>query len=368
MAHRKDAERDVTVRIAGVGSGGARVVDAVRVSGAQGVGRVLIDCDRTALGRLRARKRILVGRDFCQGLGSGGDGESAAEAAKRDLSTILSALCPADAVFVVACMGKGFGSEAAHLICSEVRKTGSFVGLVAVQPFEFEGGEVVRRALAETRSAISCADTVILVANSVAARTLGDDLALEPLLTKVNEHASEAIRGLVCLLVRRRAMSIGLGDIRAKLSGCFATIGCGKSSGSKSILKAFTNAVTSSLLVPEDCETASSLLVSIASRKELHVDRLRESCDFVAGRLGAERVFFGFTSDPELGRAVSVTVVAGSEKLPCGWLSGGMRYIAVGRSSAPRGIFAEMAPTIHNGEDLDVPTYIRHPELVKSGT
>jgi len=91
VAHRKDAERDVTVRIAGVGSGGARVVDAVRVSGAQGVGRVLIDCDRTALGRLRARKRILVGRDFCQGLGSGGDGESAAEAAKRDLSTILSA-------------------------------------------------------------------------------------------------------------------------------------------------------------------------------------------------------------------------------------------------------------------------------------
>lgn len=365
---RRGTDRDVTVKIAGVGSGGARVVDAVRVSGMAGASRALIDCDRTVLGELRARRRVLVGRDFCRGLESGGGKESVWQVAKKDMSSVVSALCPADAVFVVACMGKGFGSQAARLICGEVRKTGSFVGLVAVQPFEFEGSEVVGRAMDETRAAISCADTVVLLANSVAGRALGEKLALEQLLSKVNEHAAEAIRGLACLLVRRRAMSIGLGDIRAKLSGRFATMGCGKATGSRAVLKAFTNAVTSSLLAPEDCETAGSLLVSIASKKELQVDQLRDSCDFIAGRAGGERVFFGFTSDPELGRAVSVTVLAGSERFPCGWLSAGMRHVAVGGGAAPRGMFTEMAPTLHNGEDLDVPTYIRHPELVKGGT
>ena len=263
-----------------------------------------------------------MGRDFCGGLGTGGSKESAWHVAKKDMSAILSAVCPADAVFVVACMGKGFGSQAAQLICGEVRKTGSFVGLVAVQPFEFEGSEVVGRAVEETRGAISSADTVIVLANSVGARTLGEKLALEQLLAKVNEHVAEAVRGLTCLLVRRRAMSIGLGEIRGKLSGCFAAMGCGKASGSRSILKAFTNAVTSSLLVPEDCETADSLLVSVASKKELQVEHLRESCDFIAGRVGGERVSFGFTCDPELGRMVSVTVLAGSERFPCGWISG----------------------------------------------
>jgi len=362
---RRVSERNVTVKIVGVGSGGARVVDAVRVSGVPGASRILIDCDRTVLGSLRARRRVLVGRDFCGGLGTGGSKESAWHVAKKDMSAILSAVCPADAVFVIACMGKGFGSQAAQLICGEVRKTGSFVGLVAVQPFEFEGREVVSRAVEETRGAISSADTVIVLANSVGARTLGEKLALEQLLDKVNEHVAEAVRGLVCLLVRRQAMSIGLGEIRGKLSGCFAAMGCGKASGSRSILKAFTNAVTSSLLVPEDCETANSLLVSVASKKELQVEHLREACDFIAGRVGGERVFFGFTCDPELGRTVSVTVLAGSERFPCGWLSGGMRHLAASRPSAPRGMFAEMAPTLHNGEDLDVPTYIRHPELVK---
>ncbi len=360
--------RNVILKLVGVGSGGCRVVDSVRVSGVPGAGRVLIDCDRTVLTSLRARKPMLVGREICNGLGSGGRVDATSRAIERSMKDVMSAICPADAAFVVACMGKGFGSGAAEVVCREVRKTGCFVVMVAVQPFEFEGPGVLERAVECTRAANSSADCVVVVPNSVSARGVGERLALERLIGKINEFTGEALRALACLLVRRRAMSIGLSEVRAKLGGCYAALGYGKATGSRPILKAFTSAITSSLLVQEDCEAASGFLVSIASKKKLQLDEIREACDFIGMRLGAGNVDFGFSSDPELGRGVSVTVLAGSERFPYGWLSSELRHLVTGRAGAPRGAFAETAPTLYEGEDLDVPTFLRHPELMEGGT
>ena len=135
--NRRGAGR--TVRVVGVGGGGANAVDAMIRAGLKGVDYVTVNTDFRALNRSSARTKIAIGRSTTFGLGAGGDVRVGDSAAREAAEAIGQALTGSDLVVIVAALGGGTGSGAAPVVAELARGQGALTVAVVTTPFAFEG-------------------------------------------------------------------------------------------------------------------------------------------------------------------------------------------------------------------------------------
>ncbi|MBO7465104.1 MAG: hypothetical protein J6T56_04545, partial [Bacteroidales bacterium] len=100
------------------------------------------------------------------GLGAGNNPAKAESEAEKKITEIRGLLADSPKVlFVVSCMGGGFGTGAAPVIARESRKMGITTVGIATMPFDFEGEPKREQAFAGVRNMSKQTDALFLFNN-----------------------------------------------------------------------------------------------------------------------------------------------------------------------------------------------------------
>ena len=389
------------IKVVGVGGAGLAILEHLAAEGA-----VLSDCvamhtDAKALLASSAAQKVQLGREAASGLGAGGDPNVGQAAARESGSDIAAACSGAQLVVVCAGLGGGTASGAAPVVAQEAKKSGALVISVVTLPFAGEGGkrgEQARAALA--RLGRHCV-AVLGFENDRMAELAPAEAPVAETFRAAGDMLAGAVRAVARMVGLPAVMPVGLDELMQAFRGADTRcqFGYGSASGSDRVREAVEQALRSPMLDGgRMLSEPGNVLVHITGDAGLTLAEvqavLRQLSRYVED---SSQILLGVATDPagsgDLGVAVmaasratgyaeyedehnepeaAVELTAESEgeggksSKPSGKRGKGGKKTEGGQTQeelpldqAMRGRFKDLDPTMVDGQDLDVPTFIR---------
>ena len=125
LEHQLLADRNVAIKLIGVGGAGSNAVDRLKMESLDRLQLAVINTDHQALSSSPVQDKILIGLSVTRGLGAGGDPELGREAAEADREKIANVVKDCDLVFLLAGMGGGTGGGAAPIVAEIAAEAGA---------------------------------------------------------------------------------------------------------------------------------------------------------------------------------------------------------------------------------------------------
>ena len=392
-----------SVKIFGVGGAGLALLE--RLSEAR-LGRaelVAVSTDAQALMNSCASRKVQLGRESTKGLGAGGDPLLGESSAKESSAEIRAECANAQVVVVCAGLGGGTGSGAAPLIAHEAQRKGAMVVAVVTMPLGGEGGKRREQAeIALARLARSC--TAILCFENDRMNELGPEGAtISDAFNAASRTLATAVVAVVRMLSLPAVLRLGIDELAHVFqgSGARCEFGCGFATGSDRVRAAVEEALRSPLLESGKLlGEAENVLVHITGDSSVKLTEVHSALRQISGQVeDSAQVMLGVGLDPEEEDIFGVVIMAcaastavrgadreddeeeteearGSEE--SSGETGAKVPKAKGRGKtsrktenaeqkqeelpldqAMRGRFKDLDPTMVDGQDLDVPTFIR---------
>ena len=389
------------IKVVGVGGAGLAILEHLAAEGA-----VLSDCvamhtDAKALLASSAAQKVQLGREAASGLGAGGDPNVGQAAARESGSDIAAACSGAQLVVVCAGLGGGTASGAAPVVAQEAKKSGALVISVVTLPFAGEGGkrgEQARAALA--RLGRHCV-AVLGFENDRMAELAPAEAPVAETFRAAGDMLAGAVRAVARMVGLPAVMPVGPDELMQAFRGADTRcqFGYGSASGSDRVREAVEQALRSPMLDGgRMLSEPGNVLVHITGDAGLTLAEvqavLRQLSRYVED---SSQILLGVATDPagsgDLGVAVmaasratgyaeyedehnepeaAVELTAESEgeggksSKPSGKRGKGGKKTEGGQTQeelpldqAMRGRFKDLDPTMVDGQDLDVPTFIR---------
>lgn len=376
----------------GVGGGGCRLAASVRAAYGEGLRVLCADTDaqplRTAAGA--GMTTVLLGGSRLSGHGTSGDAILGRLAAQDDLETLRAQMQHVRTVVILASLGGGTGGGATPEIVKALHDMGLATVCFVTRPFAFEGDARAKLADRVLPMIEENADSLVVIPQ--------DDLfsdAREELLGDAIQVSESLISAGVTLLWRlvTKPGFIQLDPERLHkmvLQGGNARFGFAAASGMDRARHAVEALKSCRLLRKGDSlSKASAVMLGILAGPDLRLaeigevmgavrDHVNKGCLVEMGTvLDAQyegRIELVALSFESWGAAVIQPVPAAKEAAPPAATEppvadafpiqpGGRRSRAKGSKlsfgATGRGKFRDVEPTLHEGQDLDVPTYIR---------
>jgi cell division protein FtsZ len=317
ISYDRDPQQTIpesSVKIIGLGGAGANMLDRAALDGMTGAEMLCINTDMRTLSSSVAGEKIQIGKNLTKGLGAGGDPELGLRAAQESETEIYDAVRGRKMIFLCVGLGGGTGSGAAPLISRIAREEGAFVVVFATMPFGFEGQR--RRDQAETtlNELAVLANALVTFDNGRMGELVLAKQGIHEAFAAADRMISESIKAVTRLVVRPGLINVGLDDLMSALrttrSRCL--FGSGIADGENRSQVALENALTSPLLDKGSLlEDAATVLVHICGGESM---TLYEVELLMQGLLkyvpDSAHVLFGAAVDPEMGDALSVTLVS----------------------------------------------------------
>ena len=410
---------DFRIKVVGVGGAGSNALDRLVLEGSVNVDLVACNTDVQALAGSMATQKIQMGRYVTRGLGAGGDPELGFSAAEESMEEIRSSLAGIPLVVVCTGLGGGTGSGAAPLIVKTAREQNSLVLVCATLPFSFEGRRRTEQAQEALRSIQQYADAVMCFENDRMGELILPEAGIHEAFAGADQIIGQSVRAIIDLINRRGLIHLGFDDLLSALrshdSRCLFGYGeavGGRGRGREALTQALRNPLMDrgSLL-----GQAANVLVNIVGGSDMTLAEVQAVMEELSQHIGEQtQLLFGAAVDPALDGRLGVTLISslGARSSSNGQMT--MPFVAsahaavmpvpVTRSSAPsvpvplatlppaeapaatvpvatvarpmaaetnlsdntvRGRFDKSEPTIIDGEDLDVPTFMRKNLKVK---
>jgi cell division protein FtsZ len=380
------------ISLVGVGGGGCTVVDAVADVLAVVPPTKAVNTDSRALAECRCVTKLEIGARHARGLGTGGDANVGNRAASDDLELIRGLFEDVALAVIAAGLGGGTGTGALPVVLNAAREAGTLTVCCVTLPFPFEGRE--RRALAERAlpALQEAADILLVVPNDRLFAFTGEAELLDA-FRSANRTLACALAGVWRLVTRPGYINLDASDLRkmAHRTEGWCTLGFGEGVGEDRGRVAVAQLLEGPLLREGAVLAgAQAILVSITGGVDLALKEVGDIMDAVSAAAPAEsHIFMGTVLDEEWGDRVTVTLVASEEWRPQAPAEepkqeegeeeapepGGDKPPAEPRkrrrrsglmqanlgldTSAGKGRFKDVEPTIMDGEDLDIPTFRR---------
>jgi len=376
-----------SICVLGVGGGGGRIVDRITALAPTGAVTAVVDTDTRALAHCTVKHRIAVGGVRTGGGGAGGDVDIGRLSIEDDRDALRPLLQEAKLVIVAAALGGGTGSGACTTLLNAAREQECRTLCVLTIPFGFEGPS--RRATAEQAlpDIQAAADAVVAVHNDRLFASVGEATVSEAFL-RADEVLATAVRALWKLVTHRGYINLTLADLLATIRGANkpCAIAFGSGTGKTRAQKAVTGILDGPLTEHgELLAGARAALVSIVGGPDLAVQEVNDMMQALSARLHADcHLVMGAVVDESARNKVMMTLVFADQwsgagrpaPLPAEPPAAGdteqkdqkrsartrKRKNAQGRLSfdeAARGRFKDVEPTMLDGEDLDIPTFVR---------
>lgn len=388
------------VKVIGLGHAGLAMLQRLAREDGAPADLVAVHTDAKAVSASPAPRKIQIGRDVAKGLGAGGDAARGRASASESLTELRAECGGAEVVILCAGLGGGTGSGAAPVVAEQAKKAGALViGLVTL-PFAAEGSK--KRELAEeclARLGRHCL-AVICFENDRMVEVSGADAPLAEALGAAAGTLSLAVRAITQMLALPAVMPVGLDELLQMFQGADvrAHFGYGMSEGPDRARAAVEEALRSPLL--EEGRLLAEpgrILLHLTGDDSLGLAELQAALRHLSPHLGpATQVHVGVATDHAADGRLGVALLActrsgfpaavpdDEEDFPAAPapaeavpeeekpLKGSGKKGKVGKKSeteqtqeelpldqAMRGRFKDLDPTMVDGQDLDIPTFIR---------
>lgn len=403
-----DVPRSQTIKIFGVGGAGVQLLDMVIGGEFTGASFAVIDTDAPSLAPSSAPVKIQLETKLLRGLGTGGDPERGRALAEEQFSTLQTACEGATVIFILAGLGGGAGSGISPVLARAAKETGALVLAFVTLPFVCEGNRRQRQAQQGLGELKAVADGVICLPNQKTFKLIDENTSVLDAFRITGGLLLESVRGVWRLLTRRGLIQIHFDDLRALVhdrhsESVFASI---ETTGPARAREVVEKLLAHPLLDEgRALAEADAVLVSLMGGKDLTMTEVNRVMEQISRQCEQAQIIMGAAVDETLKNRLCVTVIAAknaavkTEKpgdspeqtisrgatarltayaVPATSLTLEQREQLMsrrgGRGHKPgpkmlqtqlplaivsKGRFDKSEPTIHKGEDLDIPTYIR---------
>ena len=379
------------VRIIAVGNAGDALLGTLGAAEFAGAEFAAINTDAAALAASVAPVKIHLENKLFRGLGSGGDPERGRALAEEQFSTLKSACEGASVVFILAGLGGGAGSGISPVLAKAAHEAGALVLAFVTLPFDCEGNRREAQAQTALEQLKSAADGVICLPSQKIFKLINENSTLVETFRVTGGFLIEGVRGVWSLLTRPGIIQVHFGDLCALIrdrhaENAFAFVEASGPGRAREVAEKILNHP----LLDEGRALAESdaVLVSLTAGKDLTMAEINRVMEQVKRQCGHAQIVMGASADADLKDKLCVTVIAAksnaqpssvaprAENRTATTTVSGHREPALARTRTRRagakpvqgqlpltiiskGRFDKSEPTLHRGEDLDVPTFIR---------
>ena len=357
-------KQESTLLLIGIGGAGCRMVGEVRNRFGEDIRHVLVDTDASSFSG--DSPFLLLGAERLSGRGTGGEIVSARLAAEDSATKLDEFITGVRIAVIVAALGGGTGSGATLEVVKHLATRGIVSVVIATTPFAFEGE-------ARHRNARGVGSMIADAANACFLMPL-DHLAggcdeMEAAMRTGLDALSSAVTLFWRLLENPGYIRLDAERLRLIAQnagrGRFATVCV---SGPDRARRAL-NELTGTPLLADGTNSVRSILCGVLAGEDLRLseigciaDGLKTAfgggkCDFELATVNDEKTFGG--------RLCVVAMMfelpaRRDEEKPKPRASRKAKAAAASRNAlAASSRFTNVAPTIWNDEDLDIPTYLR---------
>ncbi len=302
------------IKVIGVGGGGSNAVNHMFSLGIKDVEFVVVNTDAQALKSSPVPLRLQLGANLTEGLGAGANPEQGRNAAIESEDEIRELLADnTKMVFITAGMGGGTGTGAAPVVARIAKELNILTVGIVTAPFMFEGKKKMNVAQQGIESLRENCDTVLVILNDKLREIYGN-LAIRTAFSKADDILSTAARSIAEIITVHQDVNVDFEDVKTVMKDAGAAVmGSSTEEGEGRAIRAAGAAISSPLLNNVDIKGAEKILLSIMSGEdeELSMDELSEITEYIQEKAGDNaEVIFGQGIDPELGKAIRVTVIA----------------------------------------------------------
>ena len=301
------------IKVIGVGGGGGNAVEYMYEKGICDVDFVICNTDYQALRNSPIPCKIQLGKELTAGHGAGNNpamGEKSAQENLADIEAILKK--DTRMAFITAAMGGGTGTGAAPVIARLSKDMGILtVGIVSV-PARFEGPKRLDQARDGLRRLKDHVDCLIVIDNEKIKSIYGSQ-TISQAFAKANDVLNIAAKGIAEIITLPGYINVDFADVRTVMTDSgVAIMVAAQASGEDRAIRAITEALESPLLNNNDILGAKDILLNITSgTDEITMDEMSQITSHIIRKVGNNAaVIWGVGTDPDLGDAVSVTIIA----------------------------------------------------------
>jgi cell division protein FtsZ len=177
----------------------------------------------------------------------------------------------------------------------------------------FEGKKKMNVAQQGIESLRENCDTVLVILNDKLREIYGN-LAIRTAFSKADDILSTAARSIAEIITIHQDVNVDFEDVKTVMKNAGAAVmGSSTEEGEGRAIRAAGAAISSPLLNNVDIRGAEKILLSIMSGEdeELSMDELSDITEYIQEKAGDNaEVIFGQGIDPDLGKAIRVTVIA----------------------------------------------------------
>jgi cell division protein FtsZ len=409
-----DSTRAPLVKIFGVGSAGICVLEQLLPDRLASTRYIAVSADAQSLGLSNASEKLLLESRPLRGLGTGGDPAQGQKLGEEHAARLQEACGGASAIFIIAGLGGGAGTGISPVLARVAKETGALVmGFVSL-PFECEGSR--RQALAADglEELRSVADGVIFLRSQKALKLIDENTSVLDTFKLTNQLLADGVRGVWRLLMHKGLIELHFEELCGLLRDQHAesSFAVAEATGVTRSRELLEKLFAHPMLDGGALEAAEAVLVSLVGGPDLAMNEVNRVMEEITAKCPSAQVTLGAAIDDGLRGRLAVTLVAGRkivasdlaptripgtlESLDTQLLSRGlgvrpgspfvgpapnlseeqlraalarqadrkkkspkMRQGQLPLDIISKGRFDKSEPTIHKGEDLDVPTYIR---------
>ncbi|MEI8315191.1 MAG: cell division protein FtsZ [Verrucomicrobiota bacterium] len=392
-----DAPALARLKVFGVGGAGCNAVGQIAgaiAGNAQhpltGIELVAINTDLQALSGITGAEKMQIGSAITHGLGAGGDVELGLRAAQQDAERLEAIAQNTGIVFIVAGLGGGTGTGAAPVVARAAKGQGALVLAFVMLPFAFEGVGRRQKAIAGLDQLKAHADAVICIPNDKLFKIAGASATALDAFQRGNELVATGVQAFWQLLARKGLINVDFADLRNALGskhsdGLFSF---GTATGKEKSREAVKALLENPLFDGGDVlGKAEAVLISVLGGPDMTLADVQHAVEPISRIASRGQVTMGAAIDEAHADRLTITVIATVNALPRRAAPAPVATRqpvqevttpvtplvkpAVSKKDAQakqenlplegvsRGRFEKSEPTLYNGEDLDVPTYIR---------
>ena len=408
-----EVKRAFRIKVFGVGGAGCNAVNHIARTPFDGVEFIALNTDAAALRQLEIENKIVLGEKLTRGMGAGGDPERGRAAAEEDAAKLKSLCEGADVIFIAAGMGGGTGTGASPLIAHLAKECGALVLGMLVLPFDWEGGRRQRQAQLGLHVMKAAADGVICLPNQKLFKLIDEKTSLVETFAITHELLAQGVRGIWRMLMRPGLINVDFADLCSVTRGkhsenSLATAeACDENRAREVVEKLLKHPLLDGGQTLSD---ASAVLVSIVGGPDLAMAEVNRVMEQINRQCEGAHIIMGAAVEESFAGKLSVTLVASkrppaereeelqagapelekqlvdtqtthrppsrivapppattaenAEKLLQNGARGKRKLPKMKQGQLPleiisKGRFEKSEPTVHHGQDLDMPTYIR---------
>lgn len=398
------------IRVVGLGGAGLKVLEHLLAAGMSPGAFLAADSDSRALGSSTVLEKFALpsARTSAEL-----DGASSQEVP----SQLKAALAGAEAVFIVVGLGGVTGTRLSPLVARAAKEAGALTLAFVTTPFELEGSRKKQVAQDGLQELLSAADGVICLPNQKLSKLSAPNASFADAFKQSNALLGGGIHGIWQLLTYPPMVELHFDELAEllrdqRIESAFAVAeGLGPTRDAEVMEKLLAHPL---LEGGQALAEADTVLVSLVGGPDLTFNEVSRFMDELNNKCHGAQISMGAAIDDSFRERLAVTLIAGRHVAPSrhtaprqnprtesltSQLLGNSdpkpesRFVpppptipperlaqmleqkpVSGRSrkSGPRmrqsqlpleivskGRFDKSEPTIHRGEDLDVPTYIR---------